>query len=240
MRPEPDFARSLAAFGNAALRGELGFDAFDATLKGSAWVNSLAFEQGEQRWASSAAWLSWLRTAHPGPLRLRMVPRTPGCEQLVLQGEANLSLWEQRWNRKEGAKAPPWFDIAWKSASPPAKPLPPEPEVAQVLAKLCATLDGLVQLGQKADLGGWDQTFAGCLALARGETALKAPGPLPPTAPPEAQRLAAAGNASDVFGGMGSWNDFGPLADPALDQECARLSGELSRLVELALLATAR
>ncbi len=240
MRPEPDFARSLAAFGNAALRGEAPFDAFDRYVHGSAWVNSLVFAEGERRWPSAASWLSALRAAHPGPLRLRWVPRMPGSEQLVLQGEANLSLWEQRWDRREGAKAPPWFDISWTGGRPPAAPLPAEPPVAEVLARLIATLEGLVQLGRKTDLGGWEDTFAGALALARGEAAPSGPGPLPPSAPPEAQRLAAAGNASDVFGGMGSWNDFGPLPDPTLDAECARLSGELLRLVDEALLATAR
>lgn len=238
MRPEPSFARSVVAWGNACLRNELALERFDGWWEKPGFVRALSFRDGADPAQSPATWLASQR-AHGATRLLLDASDYAGSERVIVCGEAPLSAWRQQWTRLAGATAPPWFDATFSREAAPAVLPPPSRTPAEVLAELCAALEGLVELGTRADLEQWASYFAGVLAVARGERS-QGTTPLPPTAPAVAHRLALAANLSDVFGGMGSWNDFAPLADPALEEERGRYSSALYGAMRAALEATAQ
>ncbi len=237
MRPEPSFARSVVAWGNACLRNELALELFDAWWEKSGFVRALSFRDGADPAQSPATWLASQR-AH-GAMRLLLdASDYPGSERVIVCGERPLAAWRQQWTRIAGATAPPWFDATFSREAAPTVLPPPSRSPEEVLAELCAALEGLVGLGARANLEQWASYFEDVLAVARGERS-QGTTPLPPTAPAVAHQLALAANLSDVFGGMGSWNDFVPLADPALEEERSRYSSALYRAMRAALEATA-
>ncbi len=237
MRPEPAFARSLVAWGNAILAGRVAPDAFDAWCSSFRFVGRVAFVDGERRTSPVAPWLLALRDG--GVARLALDPGdTPGFELVVACSERPMSAWRQRWIRREGVKEAPWFDADFTREPPPAGAPAEGRAVLAVLGDLVAAASGLVALAARADLGGWGHHFESVVAAARGEGVDRA-SPLPPSAPEPARRLAHAANLADVFGGMGSWNDFAPLDAPDLEDERTRHSSALYDAVGDALVATA-
>jgi len=240
MRPEPSFARSLVAWGNACLSGRLPLDAFDLHGGLRPYLRAVSFRDGAHELVCSSAWLQWLLGALSDIRLMLDVSGVTGNERVVVvAGNQAHSSWQQRWDRIAGAKEAPWFDAIFVRQSSAAT-IPPEGRcVSEVLALLTTALEGLVALSRRADLDQWGEYFAHALAVARGETAAASPSPLPPTVSAQAHTLATAANLGDVFGGMGSWNDFAPLADGQAEEERKRYSIALFDAVEAALLATA-
>lgn len=235
MHPEPSFARSVAAWGNACLRGQLAPEAFDAWWPRTRYVRTLSFRDDATDHCP-VAWLSQLR--QQGVTRLALEAGMPGAERVIACADAPLSAWRQQWNRIAGATEAPWFDAVFTrepaSVSSPAPGRSPD----EVLAALTVALEGLVALSERADLEHWGSYFARVLEVARGER-VEGDTPLPPTASETAHRLARAANLADVFGGMGSWNDFAPLSDAAAERERSRCSSLLYDAMKAALPSTA-
>lgn len=237
MRPEPSFARSVVAWGNACLRGQIAPDQLDAWLERARPVRALSFSDAAHV-AGVTAWLA--ASGARGATRLMLEARVPvgGDLAIVVVCETPESAWRQRWTRIAGATAPPWFDADF-SREPAPETLPPAGRTAdEVLQGLLCALEGLVSLGARADLAQWGDYFEQVIAVARDAVAPD-DSTLPPSAPATAHRLARAANLADVFGGMGSWNDFVPLPDRAAENERLRLSSLLHEAVAAALLATA-
>jgi hypothetical protein len=237
VRPEPSFARSVVAWGNACLRGSLAFDAFDAYWPSTAFIRTLRFRDGARVISPSAAWFRSLRERYTGDLRL-MLDATGSSERIVVCTTAPVSAWQQQWDRIAGAQQAPWFDAVFVAGPAPARKPVEGPAVHQVLASLTTALDGLVALSKRAELAQWGGYFAHVLDVAHGGDSPGFSTRLPPTAAPEAHTLARAAGLADVFGGMGSWNDFAPLPDAAAEDERSRWSDQLYRSVQDALVAT--
>ncbi|GMV14446.1 MAG: hypothetical protein AMXMBFR56_26700 [Polyangiaceae bacterium] len=237
MRPEPSFARSVVAWGNACLRNELALEHFDTWWEKSGFVRVLSFRDSAEPAQSPATWLASQR-AHGATRLLLEASDYAGSERVIVCAEVPLAAWRQQWTRIAGATAPPWFDATFSREAAPAVLPPPSRSPEEVLAELCAALEGLVALGTRANLEQWASYFEDVLGVARGERS-QGTTPLPPTAPAVAHQLALAANLSDVFGGMGSWNDFQPLADPVLEDERSRHSSALHAAIRAALAATA-
>lgn len=236
MRPEPSFARSLVAWGNACLRGHLPLAALDTFRSGMTHVRTTSFVDGARTSPPS----TWLGEMQRGGIRQLLLDAgdTAGFESIVAVADAPHSSWSQKWVRIEGAKVAPWFDAVLTRQPPPAAMPNRGRPVKDVLEDLLVAARGLAALGERADLSGWGAHFARVVAVAEGSMT-DGPTPLPPCAPEAAHWLARAASLADVFGGMGSWNDFGPLDDATLEDERSRLSDGVYRAVHDALVATA-
>jgi len=224
------------AWGNACLRGTLSPDELDRWWPRTRFVRTLGFRDGD-RALGPQAWLAERQA--DGASRLRLDARgIVGCESVLACADAAVSAWRQRWDRIPDAKEAPWFDAVFTREAPPSELPPPSRSADEVLAELTNALQGLVTLSERADLSHWGSYFARVLAVARGEL-VEGDSLLPPTAAPEVHQLARAANLADVFGGMGSWNDFEPLRDPASESERERCSSLLFTSTRAALAATA-
>ena len=149
MRPEPSFARSVVAWGNACLAGRLPLEEFDAWWPRTVFVRRLSFHDGDRVVGLGASWLASLGDTNEAPARLVLdASGLTGCEAVVVCREAPVASWRQQWDRIADAKTAPWFDAIFTREPPPTVTPSPGRQVDAVLASLMAALEGLVALSQ--------------------------------------------------------------------------------------------
>ena len=219
MRLDIAIAQSFVAWGRPIVRGELPADGFDRFAAERGWARHCVIETPEARFEDAAAWLGSLRTAGRLPaLGPDLCVESRGPEDA-------LTFLPTLTNAPPGPNGKAQFDVTFRSGA--TRKLDPAGEVALEPAALALekVLESLIALGKRADLGGWLTNFEGTLAeLHSGPEADWLAVPL--TAPPRARALAVAATRADVFGGMGSWNDFW-LEDSALEHERSVCSSAL-------------
>jgi hypothetical protein len=225
---DQELIRRLVAWGRPFVRGEIDAAALEEELRKSS-LERCAFEHGSTRWPSAPDWLRWLRDrgAEPwvGP-GVKLGFRDAGAAP-VIEG------YRSRLDRLPKREPAVWGMVFVSSG--PFDTSSTEPTVTTATAELARTLEGLVALGGRTDMEGWTGVFARALDLLRSGAAIERE-PLPPFASTEARALANATMYADVFGGMGSFNDF-YLTDPVLERERSDLASALFDAVRSAVRA---
>ena len=145
MRPEPPFARSLVAFGNAALGRQVPISALDAWVPHSGHVRAISFEEHGRPLGACDAWLASLGGAGGSAPRLMLdASQSIGCERVVVCADVPLSAWEQRWERIAGARQAPWFDARFSRAETPSV-LPPR---GRTVSDVGGSLERALEIGR--------------------------------------------------------------------------------------------
>jgi len=205
VRVETHLLVRLVSYGNAYVRGAITKDELDAGLRAVKLVCCRVDER------DAIAWLDGVRTAGgtAGLARdLSLEERIPGAPRGY---QAALS--------RQGTDS--WrLDCVHGHATK----LTQEPSVADATRALDAALDALVVLGTRHNMMQWTGYFEGVLANLRAGS--QADWRLVASTNVEVRALATAAAMSDVFAGMGSWNDF-YLDDAGAERERDTLSGRL-------------
>jgi len=137
--------------------------------------------------------------------------------ELEVEGSGDVEVFECKLDMiQPRPQGPPWYDARFARTTTRAPS--PAATLDEAEAALRAPLAGLAELGARADLGHWTKVFANALA-AIDEQTLGEWSPISPQAPIRVRALAHASMLASVFGGMGSWTDFHPLADSRLEHE---------------------
>jgi hypothetical protein len=112
------------------------------------------------------------------------------------------------WLKLEASKPNPRKTASFVYRTERSVPVPPKGDVAARRAALRAALEGARRVAETKLAVPWAQHFAGCLAMLDAK-----PNPAHPMTKllsilaPEAISLLTTAMASDVFGGLGTWND---------------------------------
>ena len=150
------------------------------------------------------------------------------------------SAWAARWDvwNQEAPENRIWRVSYGKVAETNAPALPVAGEVEAKAARLKSALGDIAPFARKIDLEGFAECFEGALRILEGGDASDVyHHDLAPTGtlPDQALAVLAACQKAWVFGGMGSWNDHGPLDDD--QHEYDRHSEELFSALNAAIVA---
>ena len=230
MRLDLAVLRTLVAYGRPIVRGELPLDACDRVLTEKRWIRASEIVRGEETFLDTGAFFA--RGREEG-----WVPTLSTALALELWLETEVEAFLSSLARRPDAVSPAAaFDLFLRSTGRRPKGAAPETSVAEATELLEDVLEALVALGERTSLGGWERGFAETLALLEAGAASDWDA-LPLGAPADVRALAAAAERADVFGGMGSWNDF-VLDDPVLEAERGRLSARLFEAVRVAVVVS--
>jgi hypothetical protein len=245
MHPEPVFARDIVSWIHARIAHGATGDALARAFGPDTWLASsvvLARAPGAPS-TPLHAWIDALPRHGVVDARLADARMNPQCV-VVLYEDETARAYQQHWERIDGAKAAPWFIGQLIEQGPCAIP-PLGPSVSEAREALHHALASILSVGKRYDLEHWGDYFATALALLEnaGDCAIAgarhpASCRLPPGIPADAHALAHAAEASDAFGGMGSWNDF-YLVDRRGEAQRQDASALLSRAIDDALVAVA-
>lgn len=197
-------------WGRPVVRGELPLAGLEALLART----TCTFEDETGRWDTVGAWLMHLRQSGALP------EARPGIELQTIRGDTADFLV----STESPVKTPDGVHFGVHFCKKGSGPPPTHIDVAGATRALDGALDALVALGGRADLESWTGNFEVALAMLRGAPAEDEA--IPPHVKPSVKRLAIASARADVFGAMGSFNDF-YLEDVALEAERTSLSGKL-------------
>jgi hypothetical protein len=240
-------AIAIAAHGSAWLAGRLGQGAPDLETGSTfQYVRAIRFELAGSilRKAIVAGsveeWLAAARQRGVERLWLAMAGASERPWFLIASAKGRpAETWHGTWT--VGASEDPdhrIWDVAYRGRRD-SRTEPDHANPAEATERLHAALDRVETFAGDQGLEEWAAVFGAARQL--GDAA----DPVPPYHPDmfpatvygrSARRLLAMATRSDVFGGMGSWNDVG-LASPAATEEYTSVTRELSAAVLRAFVA---
>jgi hypothetical protein len=228
MRTDLHATLHIIAWGRPTVRGELDPHAHVPAVYRN--LRSCTFESSRGRFEDCTSFFAELRAQD-------RLPAFDGKLGLSAQADHDAESFQSSLElvRREGH--PPIFDMKFVTTG--VASIAREHTLADATSMLEGALDGLVHLGARANLGGWERIFGSALSTLRGQGQPSSGLFLPSATPVAIVHLLNAAMQADVFGGMGSWNDFEPLPDDAEEDERSLLSGSLSTAIDVALRAGA-